>query len=304
MTEQRMPEICDYEGADYQADFWDGKGRDYEDRAERIAIRRLLPPAGDRLLDVGAGFGRYTNLFGGYKQVVLLDYSRSGLETARSHYGDDGYLYVAANVYQMPFAPGGFDTAVMIRVLHHMQDPQAALSQVRAVLSGAGTFLLEYANKRNVKSIARWWLRRQDWDPFSRQPVEFVKLNFDFHPAYVRQGLLDSGFAPGRILTVSHFRIALIKRIVPVSLLVAADSLAQLTGNLWQLSPSVFVRCKPAGPAEPTPVGAFWRCPTCRSLDMTEQADRVICGSCGAEWGRKNGIYDFKEPVKPGRLMS
>jgi SAM-dependent methyltransferase len=302
MTEQQVPEICDYEGSNYRTDFWEGKGRDYEDRVERIAIRRLLPPAGSRLLDVGAGFGRYTNMFGGYKQVVLLDYSRSQLEAARQHYGDEGFLYVAANVYQMPFAPGLFDAAVMIRVLHHMQDPRAALNQIREVMSRSGTFLLEYANKRNFKSVARWFLKRQDWDPYSLEPIEFVKLNYDFHPAYVRWALVDAGFVTGRTLTVSHFRVELIKRIAPVGLLVALDSLIQWTGGLWQLSPSVFVRSEAAGADEAAPAGAFWRCPDCRSLDMAEKPDRVVCGSCGAEWGRPNGIYDFKEPVKKGKV--
>ena len=49
--------ICDYEGTSYRARFWEGQGREYEDLAERIALRRLLPPEGDRLLELGAAFG-------------------------------------------------------------------------------------------------------------------------------------------------------------------------------------------------------------------------------------------------------
>ena len=47
--------ICDYEGSDY-VEFWNG--RQYEDSCERIALARLLPPGGARLIDLGAGFGR------------------------------------------------------------------------------------------------------------------------------------------------------------------------------------------------------------------------------------------------------
>ena len=36
--------ICDYEGTSYRARFWEGQGREYEDLAERIALKRLLPP--------------------------------------------------------------------------------------------------------------------------------------------------------------------------------------------------------------------------------------------------------------------
>ena len=75
--------ICDYEGTSYRAEFWDGHGREYEDLAERSALRRLLPPRGRRLLEVGAGFGRLADLYSGYDQIILLDYARSGLREAQ-----------------------------------------------------------------------------------------------------------------------------------------------------------------------------------------------------------------------------
>ena len=74
---------------------------------------------------------------------------------------------MAADVYRLPFVEGLFDAATMIRVLHHMAEPLKALSQVRDVLQPAATFVLEFANKRNLKSILRYWLGRQDWNPFS-----------------------------------------------------------------------------------------------------------------------------------------
>ena len=40
------PPVCDYEGSDYQARFWEDQGREYEDRVERIALRRLMPAGG------------------------------------------------------------------------------------------------------------------------------------------------------------------------------------------------------------------------------------------------------------------
>ena len=70
--------VCDYEGSDYRARFWQNQGRDYEDGAERVALRRLMPPGGDTLLDVGAGFGRLANEYAGYRRVVLFDYVGSG----------------------------------------------------------------------------------------------------------------------------------------------------------------------------------------------------------------------------------
>ena len=33
------PSICDYEGSNYRTEFWENQGRDYEDKAERVALR-------------------------------------------------------------------------------------------------------------------------------------------------------------------------------------------------------------------------------------------------------------------------
>jgi SAM-dependent methyltransferase len=292
------PPICDYEGSNYRTEFWERGGRAYEDQAERVAIRRLMPASGKRIIDIGAGFGRLIDLYRGYEQVVLFDYSRSQLEYAHQQLGDEGILYVAGNVYELPFAPGVFDTVTMVRVLHHMQDPPAALRQIRGIMHQGGIFVLEFANKQNLKAILRWMLGRQKWSPFDRAPVEFVELNYDFHPGYVRDALNEVGFTPGRMLTVSHYRIGLLKRLIPTGILVALDSLAQLTGNLWQVSPSVFVRNIAVNPDEQSPPGAFWRCPSCRSFDIHETSDGLLCESCGNTYLKRNGVYDFKEPVK------
>ncbi len=295
MAEQTSPPVLDYEGSTYRTDFWEGQGREYEDRVERIAIRRLLPETGGRLLELGAGFGRLTPLFEGYEQVVLLDYSRSQLEYARERYGDDGFIYVAANIYDMPFAPGVFDAATLVRVLHHLADPPAVFKAIRTLLRQNGTFLLEFANKQNIKAILRWWLRRQEWNPFTPEPVEFVELHYDFHPRYIREKLAEAGFSTGRMLTVSHFRIGWLKRLIPAGLLAALDSIAQLTGNWWQLSPSVFVLNTASGDDQTAPDGAFWRCPACGSYKLDESPEGLTCARCNAHWPKINGVYSFKE---------
>src|SRR5258708_35134753 len=81
------PAVCDYEGSTYRKDFWEGKGREYEDAVERIALRRLLPPAGQRYVDFGGGFGRLVGEAGRYDQVTLVDYSRTMLQDAQSRLG-------------------------------------------------------------------------------------------------------------------------------------------------------------------------------------------------------------------------
>jgi SAM-dependent methyltransferase len=296
---ESQPPICDYEGSDYQARFWDQGGRDYEDQAEAVALSRLLPAKGDHLLEVGAGAGRNTVRYKGFRHITLLDYSRSQLEQAQARLGEGvRYRFVVGDVYRLPFAPGVFDGTTMIRTLHHMVQPLRALQQIRAVVARDGVLIMEYANKRNLKAIGRWVLGRQEWNPFHPDPIEFAALNFDFHPASVRRDLEAAGFKIKRQLTVSHFRLPILKRAIPLRVLVALDALMQWTGAWWQLSPSVFVNAQAVGEDEAAPAGAFWRCPVCSSLDLDKMPAGLRCTQCRRLWGRQGGIYNFREPLE------
>jgi len=305
-----IPPICDYEGSGYQAEFWQGRGREYEDEAERIALRKLLPAAGKRCAEFGAGFGRLSDELRRFDQVVLIDYSRSLLQQARAHLGDDPrYIYVAADINALPFAPDAFDAATLIRVIHHSAAPLTTLQSIRATLTDSATFVLEFANKRNVKAIARYWLGRQQWSPFDRAPVEFVKLNFDFHPAAMRGWLADAGFAPGQTLAVSMLRADALKKRLPLNALLAIDRLMQPTGALLPLSPSVFVRCMPvantAGAMPKTPESAvvpFDRLfvnPNRRDSTLRREGDWLLCPQTGTRWPIHDGLYDFKSGTAP-----
>ncbi len=241
-----QPRICDYEGSNYRTEFWEGKGRDYEDRVERVALRRLLPSGGRRLLEIGAGFGRLTGEYHAFEQVVLLDYSLSQLQDAQEHLGaSDHYIYVAADAYKLPFRPGVFDAATLIRVIHHMANVPAVLQQVRRVLVPGATFILEHANKQNLKAIVRYALKQQDWNPHDLAPLEFVELNFDFHPEYIRREVRAAGFKVERRLPVSFFRLGALKNALPAGLLVTLDSLLQYTGVLY--TPSIFMKNRAVG---------------------------------------------------------
>jgi ubiquinone/menaquinone biosynthesis C-methylase UbiE len=274
---------------------------------EQVALRRLLPASGKLLLELGAGAGRNTPCYSAFDRVVLLDYSRSQLLQAKNKLGvGNRYVYVAADIYHLPFVRGLFDTATMIRTLHHMADASLALHQVYGVLQPGATFILEFANKRNIKAILRYLLRRQDWNPFTTEPVEFTKLNFDFHPEAVRSWLRENGFTIERELTVSHFRLGLIKQIVPLGLLVKMDSLAQLTGNWWQLTPSVFVmshagdssnRALPELDLSDASPGSYFACPKCENFPLSEGQERFTCQVCDSKWSFADGIYDFRKPI-------
>jgi SAM-dependent methyltransferase len=299
MPDESRPPVCDYEGSSYQTSFWERGGRQYEDHSEAVALKRLLPKSGRLMLELGAGAGRNTLRYAGFEHVVLLDYSRTQLQQAQGHLGkSERYVYVAADIYRLPFVDGLFDGATMIRTLHHMADAPAALRQVRAVLRPGAAFILEYANKRNLKAMLRYLLRRQAWSPYGLEPVEFAELNFNFSPRAIRGWLTNLHFNTEKALSVSTFRVGMLKRLVPTGILVGLDALFQWTGGLLPLSPSVFLRARAMGetPAAAVP-GAFFKCPSCGHAPLEEKKEALLCPACKKRWAFRDGIYDFKEAI-------
>jgi SAM-dependent methyltransferase len=226
--------------------------------------------------------------------VVLLDYSITQLEQAQQRLGKSPkYVYVAADAYRLPFVDGLFDGATMIRTLHHMAEPFLALAQVRSVLSSGAVFILEYANKHNLKAILRYWLKRQAWSPFSEEAVEFARLNFDFHPKAIRRWLTGNQFIIEKQLTVSHFRAGLIKKLIPPKMLAGLDGLFQPTGAFFQLTPSVFLRASASGSSSQVAKNMFFKCLEC-GKELPESTGDLRCPGCRHVWKQKNGIYDFR----------
>jgi len=293
-TPSDTPPVCDYTDSDYQQSFWEAGNRRYEDAVEEIAIKRLLNRGGKLLIELGAGAGRNTERYTGFERVVLVDYSRTQLLQARERLGDTSkYIYVAADIYKLPFVAGLFDGATMIRTLHHFSEVPAAFREIRRVMAENGIFILEFANKRNLKAIARYLLRKQDWNPFDLQPVEFVKLNYDFHPRYIWSQLQAADFAVEDRLAVSRFRADWFKRHIKHDLLVKMDAALQYFGRFSNTTPSVFTRLSAQG-SSPTPApGQFFACPAC-SCGLPENQASQVCPQCGHLWEYKDGIYEFR----------
>lgn len=290
----QQPKICDYEGSNYRTEFWENKGRDYEDRVERVALRRLLPSSGGRrLLEVGAGFGRLTAEYHMYDQVVLLDYSLSQLQYAQEHLGTSPrYIYVAADAYRLPFHAGVFDGATMVRVIHHMSNVPAVLMQIRRVMSPRGVFILEHANKRNAKAMLRYALKKQTWSPYSLDPVEFVELNYDFHPAYITNALRAAGFSTKTRIPVSFLRLDVLKEKFSTDTLVKLDTILQHLGLLY--SPSIFTKNEAVGnTVDNLSRDQILACPDCGG-DLIHEDETVRCVRDNRRWAVRGGIYDFK----------
>ena len=285
---------CDYEGSQYQAEFWTA-ARSYEDQAERVALRKLLPPKGRRIIEIGAGAGRLGDLYLGYDEIYLLDYAKSQMEQARARWGNDPrFVFVQGDIYDLPFPTGYFDTVVTVRVLHHVKQLAAALNEVARITAPRGIYVTEFANKRNAKAIMRYALRKgkPGENPFSLEPFEFVPLNIDHHPCHMRRELEQARFTIQRELAASFFRVPVLKRFVPAKLLAGIDGLLQGLAAPLRLTPSIFLRTRLAKNEEDH--GAKWRCPRCHKNEFLSGPDGLRCQGCEQYYPHRDGIYLFR----------
>lgn len=296
--------VMDYEGSDYRTAFWEGQGREYEDRVERAALVQWLPPTGKRIAEFGAGFGRLADLYQGYEQIILFDYSRTLLADAVKRWGDDPrFVFVAGNLYELPLATGILDTLVMARVMHHLADVAAALKQIERSLHGASVAILEYANKRNLKAIGRWLLKKQAWSPFTGEPVEFVALNFDFHPAWMQTQFSESGLVEVDRMALSHFRLPMFKQFFSADQLVNVEQKFFRLSGTYPVAPSVLVKARLLQDRRRAEVSTaservetLFRCPHCITEHMERIAKtQVRCKGCGNQYSQTGGIWDFKQ---------
>lgn len=232
--------LATYEDLGYRDVFW--AARAYENECDLIALRALLPPSGGRLIEVGAGFGRLAGEYSGYCEVVLLDSSPVHVAAAVDKLGDDPrYRVELGDAAALPFADGQFDAAVCVRVLHHFGDPAPVIAELGRVVRPGGVLVLEYANKRNLKSIARRVLGRQRWSPFEPGAVEYRPFHYDHSPVSVRRALRRAGFEVERVRAASLFRIPGVTRRLPPRGLARLEALLSEPLGSITPGPSVFV---------------------------------------------------------------
>lgn len=238
---------------DYR-DYWLHRG--YEDQAERLAVRRLL--AGRRFahaVEIGGGYGRLSPLIAEYADAVTLtDNSRRQLGFAESELaGQPRISRRLMDATALDFADASVDLVVVIRVLHHLPDPQPAFAEIGRVLAPGGVALVEMANQAHAMNRVRHWShgRRVPREPVDirsaanreRGSVPFV----NHHPAAVADGLARAGLAVERRLSVSNLRSPAVKRVLPARTMLRVERRLQGVLGPAAFGPSLMLLAGRAG---------------------------------------------------------
>ena len=236
--------LADYNGYDYE-EYWREHDRAYEDAADRMAIRKLLPKKMKKFVDIGGGYGRLADEYlNRAKDVTIFDYSKTELKQAKDKYGDR-ISTKNGSVYELPFKDGEFDGMMMVRVSHHIEDLEAALKEFYRVLAPGGTFVIEIANKKTLPKMFRYWFKKSDVNPFSHEPsIQKDTHMINYHPKYAEELFAKVGFKVEKILSVSNFRSATLKKVFGTKTLVKLENGAQQTLAGIRFAPSIYYKLK------------------------------------------------------------
>lgn len=229
--------------------YW--REREYENQADQIALKRLLSatPKAQKLIDIGAGFGRLTGCYCHHaKTCVLVDPSQKMLDQAHQKcHRQKNLKLIKAFVEKLPFGKSSFDTGLMIRTFHHLKNPEKCLAEVARILKPQGYFILEFANKIHFKARFNAWLqgkidRLQSLKPVAVGQKRQAKVPFiNYHPQHVIKLLEKHHFQIIETLSVSNFRNPWCKKLLPLKILLFLEKISQKPYATFWSGPSIFV---------------------------------------------------------------
>lgn len=238
--------ISDYNGYDYKKIFWEDADRKYEDAADRLAIRRLLPKHMESFVDIAGGYGRLADEYlPRAATATLFDYSKTELAQAKEIYGDQ-LKTKAGDIYDLPFKDNSFDALMMIRATHHFRDMQKVSDELYRILAPGGVAVIEVANKKTLPKMFRYWFKKSDINPFSLEPVHLKNIDqdgfYNYHPKYIEAIFRASGFKIDKVLSVSNFRSAKLKKALGTKNLIRLEKGAQKLLAPVRFAPSIYYR--------------------------------------------------------------
>jgi ubiquinone/menaquinone biosynthesis C-methylase UbiE len=307
-----MNKISNYDEFDYDyKSYWES--RDYEDRAEKLVLERYL--AGIKtpfFLDIGGSFGRNLEAYCPLCETpIILDYSIKTLQKNKASIKKKcpKTELLAANAYYLPFKEEAIGASMMIRVLHHIENQKGLFEEIDRVTKKGGFFILEYANKIHLKARLKWLIKGK-FHNFSTSPYQQPSQgNFEgategedaiflnYHPRFIKKLLEKNGFKVLKSTNCSFFRIGILKRFVPIAILMFFEKLSQTFFSWKNIAPSIIVKAKKETEGiekkEYKNFEEILCCPKCKG-DLKIEKNKALCKQCNKIYKQEDGIWDFR----------
>jgi SAM-dependent methyltransferase len=211
-TDKKRADQYDNDNYNY-LNYW--QGRDYEHASEELAVKRLIRGKHFKsAADIGGGYGRLCILLNNYADnVTLVEPSKAQLAIAKDYLKD--YPSINQSLMQaddLKFKNESLELITMVRVMHHLPDPIAELSEIHRVLSPKGYFILELANYAHARNRIKHLLKGK---PLPKEPIDIRSIEnrrdeeiafVNHNPQTVIRQLDTVGFNVERVLSVSNLR--------------------------------------------------------------------------------------------------
>lgn len=168
-------------------------------------LEQLLPEEGGRAVDLGCGTGQHAALLASrYRQVLAVDISKPMLALARIRRDRPNICWQQRDLRELhPEGDGRFDLVLSAYTLHHVEDLDAALVGIRALVAPSGLVVL-VDNVAPTRAVPRRWFRREARRLLAgdlvrrrrprREALELYRLNT--HPAWLDHLTSDRFLSP------------------------------------------------------------------------------------------------------------
>ncbi|MDF1548308.1 MAG: methyltransferase domain-containing protein [Bacteroidales bacterium] len=131
-----------------------------EDRLKRLCGGDLSVFKGKKVLEVGCGAGRFTEIMlAAGASVSAVDISSAVEANYQNCKNYPNYSVCQANVYNLPFNYEEFDIVVCIGVIQHTPDPEKTINTLCNYVKPSGTLIIDHYTKGYPETFFRKKIR-------------------------------------------------------------------------------------------------------------------------------------------------
>ena len=167
-AKQFFPGVIDYDGR-MSAGYQSGRGLSSETASTwgGIVAPFIHPDGGFRILDLGAGTGRFSALFAQVfeAQIIGVEPAKRMLAIAARGKKPTNLAYVTGTAERIPLRGQSCDLVWLSQVWHHIRNHQACASELRRILSRGGHVLVRGAfgdQLDGFPTLFRYWPATRD----------------------------------------------------------------------------------------------------------------------------------------------